>query len=154
MAIKGRVIESALDPCWLLRLALETGPLERCFTEGAPSNRGKSSLVGSTCELLDPFGGHRLVKLTSASIFCSLVLVDFQLCFPFVKNIRMDGSNWEFNNFLMFLMVLGYSIETDIHFFNVSPFCAKTIHAFYFLLFLLEQSRLALKSSFFLRVCV
>lgn len=67
----------------------------------------------------------------------------------------MDGSDWEFNNFLMFLMVLGYSTETDMHFFSVSPFCAKTIHAVYFLLFfLLEQSRLALKSSFFLRVCV
>lgn len=67
----------------------------------------------------------------------------------------MDGSNWEFNNFLMFLMVLGHSTETDIHFFNVSPFCAKTIHAFYFLLFfLLEQSKLAFNSFLFEGVCV
>lgn len=76
-----------------VEVGFEPGPLERCFAEGASSNSGKSSLVSLTCELLDPFGGHELVKSSSASIFCSLVLVDFQLCFSFVKNIWMDGSN-------------------------------------------------------------
>ena len=87
---------------------------------------GKSPF-NSAFEFLDPFGGHGLVKASSASIFCSLVLVDFQLCFPTVKNIYTDGSNWEFNNFLMSLVVLGKPSENDLCIFSVSPFCAKTL---------------------------
>lgn len=75
------------------------------------------------------------MRASRASLFRSVVLLDFQLRFPFVKNICMDGSNWEFNNFWMFLVGLGNSAENDIYFFSVSPFCAKTIHEFYFLLF-------------------
>lgn len=82
---------------------------------------GKSSLVSSAFQLLDPFGGLGLVKASGTSIFCSLVLGDFQLCFLVVRNICTDGSNWEFNNFLMFLLVLGKSTETDIYFFQCFP---------------------------------
>ena len=89
---------------------------------------GKPALVSPAFELLDPVGAHGLGRTSSASIFGSLVLADFQLCFPAVKkNIYMDGSNWEFNNFLMFLVVLGKSTENGLYIFSVSPFCAKTL---------------------------
>lgn len=83
-----------------------------------------------------------MVRASGTSLFCSLVLVDFQLCFLAVKNICMDGSNWEFNNFLMFLLVLGKPTENDIYFFSVFPrsvlkLCAKIVRDFYFLLFFL-----------------
>lgn len=88
---------------------------------------GKLALVSPASELLDLFGAHELGRASGASIFGSLVLANFQLCFPAVKNIYMDGSNWEFNNFLMFLVVLGKSTENGLYIFSVSPFCAKTL---------------------------
>lgn len=111
--------------------AVHVGPWDLCFTDGALSNcgravlsagisLGKSSLVSSAFESLDPFGRHGLVK-TSSALICLLVLADFQLCFASVKNICMVGSNWEFNNFLIFLVVLGNSTENDIYFFQCFP---------------------------------
>lgn len=98
---------------------------EQCFLHPRQAlPRGKPTLVSAAFELLDPFG---LVKASSASIFCSLVLAYFQLCFPAVKNISSDGSNWEFNNFLMFPVVPGKSTENDKYFFSVPPSCAKTL---------------------------
>lgn len=88
---------------------------------------GKPALVSPAFELLDPFEAHGLGRASRASILGSLVLADFQLSFPAVKNIYMDGSNWEFNNFLMFLVVLGKSTGNGLYIFSVSPFCAKTL---------------------------
>lgn len=149
--------------------AVHVGPRDLCFTDGALSNcgqavfsvgisLGKSSLVNSAFESLDPFGRHGLVKTSSASI-SSLVLADFQLCFASVKNICMVGSNWEFNNFLMFLVVLGNSTEKDIYFFSVFPHSVlklymDVIFILFFHFFLRHtQANFEVKFSL-LRVCV
>lgn len=66
-------------------------------------------------------------KASSTSIFCLLVLFDFQLCFPAVKNICTDGSNWEFNNFLMFLVVFGKSTENETYFSSMFPYAVRKL---------------------------
>lgn len=70
-----------------VEVGFEPGPLELRVTVGSLSLFAQ--LVNCLTPLGD-FGGHELVKSSGASIFCLLVLVDFQLCFPFVKK-HTDG---------------------------------------------------------------
>lgn len=76
-------------------------------------------LVSSSFELREPL--WELVRASRTSLFCLLVLPELQVCFPAVKNIRTGGSNWEFNNFLMFLVVFRRSTENEPYFSSMFP---------------------------------
>lgn len=62
-----------------------------------------------------------LVRASRTSLFCLLVLPELQLGFPAVTSIRTGGSNWEFNNFLMFLVVFRRSTENEPYFSSMFP---------------------------------